>query len=369
MAERGVGRVEPGELPDPGCDRVDAEEAGDGRGARGRRYGGGRGAPGARGASGAQRWAEAHGQAAAGRERQLRARPERPGSARGHGHRAVRPERRRQHVGQGRAAEPGVAQDAEDLGTEVPSQAPGLELAEHHRVDGLPRLRGIAAEAGAGSRLEARDHERQRHPALLPGDPRVDTRGVPVERAPDVIRGRRQVALRRLSPAQRPDQPVRVQLALPEQLREPAAPDVPEDLHLPHPLRCVDEPLREEEVVRGVGHDLGDPGRVAVDRDRRGKPGDPQRAGGLGQGAGAHPREQAAGGDERDEHHDEQARQQATEDAHHSLPGTPGRVPQRVPRCVEVCPTRAGACRPRGPPPRAGSRPRRPGRPGRRRGA
>ena len=106
----------------------------------------------------------------------------------------------------------------------------------------------------------------------------------------------------------------------PEQLAEAPGADVAEDLHLPHPLRRVDEALGEEEVVGGVGVDVGDPGVVADHLDRRGEPGDVERPGRLRLRAGAHPGEQAADRHRPDdgdhEHDDEQDRQQAADDAH-----------------------------------------------------
>ncbi len=184
---------------------------------------------------------------------------------------------RDEEVGQGRVAQARVGEEAEELGVVVAAERPGLELAEGDGVERRPRLGVVAAEAVALSRLEAGHHEGE--PALAPAllEPGVDAGGVALQGAD----GRRveggQVALGGLPPAERPDEPVRVDLGLPEELADAAGADVAEDLHLPHPLGRVDEPLGEEEVVGGVGVEVGDPRLVADHLDGRREPGGPER--------------------------------------------------------------------------------------------
>ena len=179
---------------------------------------------------------------------------------------------RDEEVRQGRVAEAGVGEETEELGVVVAAQRPGLELAEGDRVERGPRLGVVAAEAAALPGLEARHHEGQ--PALAPAllEPGVDARRVALQGADRRRVEGGQVALRRPPPAERPDEAVGVELGLPEELADAAGADVAEDLHLPHPLGGVHEPLGEEEVVGRVGVDVGDPRLVADHLDGRREP-------------------------------------------------------------------------------------------------
>ncbi len=178
----------------------------------------------------------------------------------------------------------------------------------------------IAAEAAALPGLETGHHEGQPALAAAQREPRVDARRVAFQ-GPDRRRVQgRQVALRRLPPAERPDEAVRVELGLPEELADAAGPDVAEDLHLPHPLGGMHESLGEEEVVGRVGVDVRDPRLVADHLGRGREPGDLERPAHLGLGPPAHPCQEAADGHRADQgdgdDDDEQARQQAADDSH-----------------------------------------------------
>ena len=94
------------------------------------------------------------------------------------------------------------------------------------------------------SRLRLRARHEEREPEAVPFlvEPGVDALRVCVHDHTSLRRHRREVALGRLPPAERPDEAIGVELALAEHLGEPSGRDVPPDLHLPHPFLGVDEP-------------------------------------------------------------------------------------------------------------------------------
>ncbi len=190
---------------------------------------------------------------------------------------------REQLVGQGRIAELRVGQHPEDLGVVVPTELPRLDLLPGHRVEGGPRLRVVAADP-ADPGLHPGHDEREAEASLVLRQPRVHAFGVGVDDGPGVRREGLEVARGRLPPAERPDEPVLRQRALAEELGEASGRDMAPDLHLPHPFLGVDVSLGEEQVVRRVGLDPGDPRRIPVDGDGLAQPGDGDAAGGLWQG-------------------------------------------------------------------------------------
>jgi len=64
----------------------------------------------------------------------------------------------------------------------------------------------------------------------------------------------------------------------PEHLGEPPLPRPAPDLHLPETVLGGHEPLREEEIVLGLGVDVGNAPAVAQHGDRAREPGDAERA-------------------------------------------------------------------------------------------
>ena len=207
----------------------------------------------------------------------------------------------------GRVAQLPVGQVPEHLGVEVAAQVPRLDLAPRDRVEVRPRLR-----------RDAGDEERQPERPAMRVQPRVDALGVRIEDGPGGRRDGVEVALGRDAPAEGPDELVRVELARPEHLGQPAGRDMPPDLHLPHPLAGVDVALGEEEVVWRVGGDVRDPGRVAGDRHRCPEPGRGDRPGRLRHRANGDPCEEAGRGDHRHQHDDEQQPEAALQDPHRS---------------------------------------------------
>ena len=74
------------------------------------------------------------------------------------------------------------ADQAPDLALPVAAQAPRLDLGEGGRIERRPRLRHVAVEAAAEAGPETGHHEREAEAAVMPVDPGVDPRRVPLER-------------------------------------------------------------------------------------------------------------------------------------------------------------------------------------------
>ncbi len=163
---------------------------------------------------------------------------------------------REQLVGACRVAQAGVGQVSKQLLVHVGADVPRLHLLPADRVERRPWFR-----------LRAGQEVREPKVVAFLVEPCVHALGVRVHDGPSLWRQPRQVALGRLSPAERPDEAVGVELALAEHLGEAPGRDVAPDLHLPHPLLRVDEPLGHEQVVRGLGSDVGDAGDIANDGD------------------------------------------------------------------------------------------------------
>ena len=150
--------------------------------------------------------------------------------------------------GEGRA-EPGPGQ----LVGVVASQVPRHRLEPRDGVDGGPLLDLVARH------LEAQHGILQRHVARVAhgGDVVVDTVRVGVEVLPRLRRQGRQLLLGDVAPTKGADDLVGLDPRRADELGEPAGRDVAAEVHLEEAVLRGDEALGPEEVVRGVGIDLG----------------------------------------------------------------------------------------------------------------
>ena len=219
-----------------------------------------------------------------------------------HDHRGAVRVGREQLVGARRVAEAGVGEEPEQLLVHVAADVPRLDLLPANRVKGRPWF-------GLRSRHEEREPEAV--PFLV--EPGVDALRIRVQDGPGLWRHRREVALGRLPPAERPDEAVGVELALAEHLGESPGRDVPPDLHLPHPLLGVDEPLGHEQVVHGFGSDVGDARDVADDGHGSLESWDGERAAGLRERPAGDPGKGPDADADHDEDDDERHRQHPLE--------------------------------------------------------
>ncbi len=101
-----------------------------------------------------------------------------------------------------------------------------------------------------GSGFGAGHEEREPEVVAVRVEPGVHALGVRVQDGSDGRARGGKIALGGPTPAEGPDEPVGVDGALAEQLRDAPGGDVAPDLHLPHPLLGVDVALGEEQVVR-----------------------------------------------------------------------------------------------------------------------
>jgi hypothetical protein len=159
--------------------------------------------------------------------------------------------------------------------------------------------------------------------------PGVDAGGIGVEDGPGLVAERIEVALRGDSPAECPDEPVGVELALAKQLGQPTGRDVSPHLHLPHPLAGMDVALGDEQVPRGIGGDVRDARAVSYDRDRGAETRHPSRTARLRQRPCGEGDEQATSNNHGDNDRQQRQQQRGPDDAHDpssraSRPRAPG---------------------------------------------
>ena len=105
-------------------------------------------------------------------------------------------------------------------------------------------------------------------------DPGVDARGVGAGQPPRPGRHGLGAPAGGAPQVEGPEEPVRLEGRLAEDLGQRAPGGPPEELHLPQPVRGVEPALGPVEVVLGGGGDVGDGEAVATDGDRRLQPPD-----------------------------------------------------------------------------------------------
>src|SRR5690606_10042116 len=141
------------------------------------------------------------------------------------------------------------------------------------------------------------------------GDVGIDTVGVPLQDLTVLVGHGGQLLTGQVGEAEGAEELVGLDLALAEHLREAARADVPPEVHLPEPLLGVDEPLGEEEVVVGGGHDVRDAPAVAMDRHRLVQAVHPDLPVHLGKRSPDGPQHEARpGDDEHQQHHQDSSK-------------------------------------------------------------
>ena len=191
---------------------------------------------------------------------------------------------------------------AGELVAVVADEVPAHRLEPGERVDGRPLLDRVARV------LLAEDDVLETHVAgaVRPGDVVVDAVGVGVEVLAGGRRDEGQLLLRDGAPAHGADHLVGGQPGRADHLRETARGHVPAEVHLEEAVLGRDEALGPEQVVGGVGVDLGYAPGVADHLDPAAQPVELDLAAGLRPGltddTGDDDRERHDEEDDEDEH-------------------------------------------------------------------
>ena len=217
---------------------------------------------------------------------------------------------------------------AVDLVLGVASQVPGDCLGPRQGVDRGPWF--DVARPTRHPEQEELQTQLRRAPVCDVG---VHTIGVGLQHGAALTPCGRPLLLGQTPPPHRAQVLVGVQARLPNKLCEAPRCDVPVEVHLPEPVLGVHVALREEQVLGGVGVDVGDAVGVAHHGDGRGQPRDVDGPGGLRVRAAHHPGEPSGEGhahhqDEHQEPDEDLAHESHTPDASEALPskaGPPGR--------------------------------------------
>src|SRR5660397_188140 len=209
----------------------------------------------------------------------------------------------------------GVQKDgALDLVGEVAAEVPRHHLDPGEGVDGSPRLRLIPTIG------QAQDGVFQAQLRLGAGaEVGVDSLRVGLERCPCLRPDQLQLLLRRACPPQRAQELIRLQLRLPEHLRQASAADMAPEIHLVEAILGVYVALSEEKVVLGVRVDVGNPVLIPYYLRLRVQAGELQSAVRLRKGAAYRPQAEATGRQSQHQDGDQDPHQ------HTAQAGTPAR--------------------------------------------